>query len=160
GAGLARAAAVQPDLMIGTLGKAFGCAGAFAAGSPATVRLLENCARSYIFSTAPPPSQAAAANKALELAAAADDRREPLAPHARHLRRGLSALGLSVLPGLSPIIPVVTGSAERTMAFSAKLLDHGVFVHGVRPPTVPAGSSRLRVVPMATHSTDHIAAAL
>jgi 8-amino-7-oxononanoate synthase len=152
--------AVRPDVLIGTLGKAFGCAGAFVAGAADTVRLVQNRARSYVFSTAPPPSQAAAALVAMDLVAAADDRRERVLAHAARLRAGLGALGYRTLPGVTPIVPVLIGPPGATMALSAALLDRGVFVHGIRPPTVPADSSRLRVTPIATHTDAQIDRAL
>lgn len=160
GRGLCAALGVVPDVLIGTLGKAFGAQGAFVAGSASVIDLIRNRARSYIFSTAPSPALARAAEAAAQVVAGADDLRSRLLAHARRLRTGLSELGYRVLPGQSPIIPVVIGDPEPTMALSRALLEQGVFAHGIRPPTVPAGSGRLRVVPMASHSAEDIEQAL
>lgn len=160
GRGLCARDAVVPDLLIGTLGKAFGTSGAFVAGDRETVQLVENRGRSYVFSTAPSPTMAAAALHAIDLVEAADPARARLLDHARRLRRELRALGFDVPEGDSPIIPVHIGAPDETMRLSALLLELGVFVHGVRPPTVPPGTSRLRVSPMATHEPAHIDAAL
>jgi 8-amino-7-oxononanoate synthase len=160
GRGVASRETVRADATIGTLGKAFGCSGAFVAGSTDLVALIENRARSFVFSTAPMPALAAAATTATDLVEAADERRAALLAHARELRTGLRSLGYRAGEGDTPIIPVHVGEPEATMALSAALLEQGVFVHGIRPPTVPLGTSRLRVTPMATHSGAHIAAAL
>ena len=95
------------------------------------------------------PALAAAASVATDLVEAADDRRSVLLAHARHLREPLLALGHRVGQGETPIVPVHIGPPQATMELSAALFLHGVFVHGIRPPTVPAGTSRLRVTPMA-----------
>jgi 8-amino-7-oxononanoate synthase len=160
GRGLCAREGVVPDLLLGMLGKAFGAAGGFVAGSALAVRVVENRARSYIFSTAPSPSLAAAALVATDLVEAADPARERLLAHARMLREELAKLGFHVLPGEAPVLPVVIGDAAETMRVSARLLDHGVFVHGIRPPTVAPGTSRLRVTPMASHSEAQIAQAV
>ena len=156
GGGLAQEVGITPDLLVGTLGKAFGCAGAFVAASAATVRLIENRARSYLFSTAPPPLLAAAALAATELVQQADSARAHVLAHAKRIRDGLRELGYRPLDGRAPIVPVLVGPARRTMALSAALLERGVFVHGIRPPTVPDGTSRLRITPIASHTQHHL----
>jgi 8-amino-7-oxononanoate synthase len=160
GRGLCAHDSVRPDLLVGTLGKAFGAAGAFVAGAPDVIRWVENRARSYIFSTAPSPSLAAAALAATDLVEAADERRATVLQHAKRLRLGLQELGYDVTAGETPVVPVIIGAPQAAMQLSARLLEHGVFVHGIRPPTVPAGTSRLRVTPMATHTPAHIERAL
>jgi 8-amino-7-oxononanoate synthase len=160
GRGLCTAEDVDADLRVGTLGKAFGLSGAFIAGDPEVLHLIQNRARSFVFSTAPPPALAAAAVAAADLVEEADAARATLRRHAARLREGLSASGYHVLDGAGPIIPILVGDAARTMALSGALLERGVFVHGIRPPTVPPGTSRLRVTPMATHSDEQIEAAL
>jgi 8-amino-7-oxononanoate synthase len=160
GAGLARAAGVRPDVTVGTLGKAFGSQGAFAAASAPVVDLLRNRARSFVFSTAPAPALAAAGLAALPLVRAGDALRARLQRHWRTLRAGLAELGYQVLPGDSAIVPVLIGASQDAMAISHRLLKLGVFVHGIRPPTVPKGQARLRVVPSAAHSDEDIAEAL
>jgi 8-amino-7-oxononanoate synthase len=160
GRGLCARQNVPVEVLVGTLGKAFGCAGAFVAGAHDTVRLIENRARSYVFSTAPPPVQAAAALAAVPLVLGADERRARVLAHAARLRSGLRELGYRVASGETPIVPILVGPADRTMALSAALLERGIFVHGIRPPTVPPDTCRLRVTAMATHSDEQIELAL
>jgi 8-amino-7-oxononanoate synthase len=160
GRGLAAATGVKPDLVIGTLGKSFGVAGAFVAASAPTVALLRNRARSFVYSTAPPPMLARAAIAALGLVRDAEDARRALLDHAATLRTGLRDLGFDVPDGESQILPVLIGENDRTMRLSAELLDRGVFVQGIRPPTVPQGTARLRLTPMATHRPEQIARAI
>jgi 8-amino-7-oxononanoate synthase len=156
GRGLCAEQGIVPEILVGTLGKAFGLAGAFVAATKPTVDLLVNRARSLVFSTAPPAPIAHATVDAVDLVRSAVERRLHLLDIADELRDGLRALQLEVPDGDTPIIPVLVGDVERTMALSSALLDHGVFVRGVRPPTVPAGTSRLRVVPVATHTIDEV----
>ena len=160
GRGLCAEHGIVPDLWVGTLGKALGLQGAFVAAEPALVDLIENRARSYVFSTASAPALAHATVAAVELAQKADFARAQLRRHFRRLRAGLRELGYVVLEGDSPIIPVMVGDPLPTMKLSQALLDRGVFVHGIRPPTVPPGTGRLRVVPMATHTDEDISQAL
>lgn len=160
GRGLCAAASIAPDVLVGTLGKAFGVSGAFVAGASPLIRLIENRARSFVFSTATPAALAAATTVATDLVEEADDRRAQLAAHAIHLRRELSAGGYQVAPGTSAIIPALIGDPAATMRLSADLFEAGVFVHGIRPPTVPAGTSRLRITPIATHSDEQLERAL
>ena len=160
GRGLCAAAAIAPDVLVGTLGKAFGISGAFVAGASPLIRLIENRARSFVFSTAPPAALAAAAITATDRVEHADDRRAALAAHAIRLRTELAASGYQVSPGTSAIIPIVIGDPAATMRVSADLLESGVFVHGIRPPTVPPGTSRLRITPIATHSDAQLDRAL
>jgi len=160
GRGLAAAEGVEPDLIVGTLGKSFGVAGAFVAGSEEAVALIRNRARSFVYSTAPPPMLARAAIAALELVRNANGARRVLLGHADALRSGLRQLGFDVPPGSSQILPVLIGGNERTMRLSAQLLDRGVFVQGIRPPTVAEGTARLRLTAMATHRPEQIAFAI
>ena len=151
GRGACVAAGVVPDLLVGTLGKALGLGGAFVAGEPETVRLVENRARTFVFSTAQPPALAAAVPVAVELAVAAEARRARLHSHASRLRRDLLSLRFRVPAGDSAIVPVLLGTPEAALGASQLLLDAGVLVQAIRPPTVPPGTSRLRVVPSAAH---------
>jgi 8-amino-7-oxononanoate synthase len=160
GKGVCAALGIVPDVLIGTLGKAFGAEGAFAAGERAVVDLLRNRARSYVFSTAPSPALTRGAEAALGLVVEASGLRAQLRRHWLRLREGLAELGFKVLPGDSPIIPVMVGEPGPTMALSQALFERGVFAHGIRPPTVPPGTGRLRVVPMATHTNEDIEEAL
>jgi 8-amino-7-oxononanoate synthase len=160
GRGLAAAQGVEPDLVIGTLGKSFGVAGAFVAASKEIVSLVRNRARSFVYSTAPPPMLARATIAALDLVRDADEARRALLTHAANLRSGLRDSGFDVPDGSSQILPVLVGENDRTMQLSAKLLDQGVFVQGIRPPTVPEGTARLRLTPMATHRPEQIERAI
>jgi 8-amino-7-oxononanoate synthase len=144
GRGLSAEIDVRPDVLMGTLGKAFGVAGAFVAGPVDLRSLLVNKARSFVYSTAPPPPVVAAALAAVDLVEAADDRREALQ---RHVAR---------LGAKSAIHPIVLGDPDRTMRAAAVLLERGHFVPGIRPPTVPEGTSRLRVTLMATHTSAQV----
>lgn len=160
GAGLAAALGVVPDVLVGTLGKALGAAGAFVAGDASVIQLIENRARSYVFSTAPAPSLAAAAVTAVALVQRANERRATLLRHAKTLRTRLRALDYTVLEGESPIVPLLLGEPARAVALAGALREHGCFVQAIRPPTVPRGTSRLRIVPMATHSDAQIDVAI
>ena len=163
GAGLVDALSLHERVtaQMGTLGKALGTFGAYVAGSRALIDLLVNTARTAIFTTALPPAVAAAADAALTIVEREPERRAALRRNAAHLRAGLLALGFEV-PGEadSHILPVMVGDAESTMALSSALLDRGVFAHGIRPPTVPEGTARLRATVMATHSEAELDAAL
>jgi len=160
GRGLAAARGVEPDVVVGTLGKSFGVAGAFVAASEEVVSLIRNQARSFVYSTAPPPMVARAAIAALELVREADHARDTLLANAATLRAGLRSLGFEVPDGDSQILPIFMGENDRTMQLSAKLLARGVFVQGIRPPTVPEGTARLRLTPMATHRPEQIERAI
>lgn len=160
GRGLAAEQGVTPDAIVGTLGKSFGAAGAFVAGSEPLISWIRNRARSFVFSTAPPPPVARAATAALTLVRQADPERRRLLAYAARLRVKLRALGYDVPDGESQIIPVIVGPNDSTMKISRDLFERGVFVQGIRPPTVPRGTARLRVTPMATHLEDQIERAM
>jgi 8-amino-7-oxononanoate synthase len=160
GRGLSASLGIEPDVVVGTLGKAFGVAGAFVAASEEIVSLIRNRARSFVYSTAPPPMVARAAIEALQLVRQADDARKTLLENADELRAKLRSLGFEVPNENTHILPVLIGDNERTMQLSAKLLERGVFVQGIRPPTVPEGTARLRLTPMATHRPEHIERAI
>lgn len=156
GRGLAAAARAKPDVVVGTLGKAFGVAGAFVAASRQTAALIRNRARSYVFSTAPPPALCIAAIAAVRLVESSEEARSRLQTHAHRLRTSLAELGFDVQPGESQIIPILIGENRAAMELCARLLDRGVFVQGIRPPTVPEGTARLRLTPIATHDDSQI----
>jgi 8-amino-7-oxononanoate synthase len=162
GAGLVEALGLGDAVTVqmGTLGKALGAAGAFVAGSDALVALLVNRARSFIYTTALPPPVVAAVDAALDVVAREPERRARLATLASTLRARLGELGFEIPPGEGPIIPVMTGSSERALAWSRGLLERGVFVQAIRPPTVPDGTARLRVALMATHTDADLAHAV
>ncbi|MCB9633605.1 MAG: 8-amino-7-oxononanoate synthase [Sandaracinus sp.] len=155
GAGLCAALGVEPDVLVGTLGKAFGVAGAFVAGSTALREWLLNVARSFVYSTAYPAALLPVLQAAIRHVRAADDRRAQLHAHAARLRSGLRELGFES-PGDSPIVPWILGSNEAALATSAKLAEEGILGLAIRPPTVPVGTARLRLTPMATHTSRHL----
>jgi 8-amino-7-oxononanoate synthase len=139
-------------LLVGTLGKAFGCFGAFIAGDEDYIEWLLQTARSYIYTTALPQPVAAAARAALKVAMSESWRRERVLQLAARLRHGAMAAGIALLPSMSPIQPVVLGSSARTLAVSEQLFAAGFWVAAIREPTVPRGSARLRITLCATHS--------
>jgi glycine C-acetyltransferase len=150
--GLGERVAVQ----MGTLGKALGGFGAYVAGSRALRELLINRCRSFIFTTSLPPAIMAMAMAAIDLVQQEPERREALWSNCRTLQAGLRELGFSTGSGESPILPLVIGDADKCMQFSERLLEKGIFAQGIRPPTVPPGSSRLRITLMATHTRAQI----
>jgi glycine C-acetyltransferase/8-amino-7-oxononanoate synthase len=141
----------EVDLVVGTLGKALGSYGAYVCAGSELSEYLLNTARSFIFSTALPPPVLAAALAALGVLEAEPERVETLNANAAALREALVAEGLAAGGGQSQIVPLEVGDAGRTMELCERLLERGVFAQGIRPPTVPAGSSRLRFSVMATH---------
>jgi glycine C-acetyltransferase/8-amino-7-oxononanoate synthase len=141
----------EVDLVVGTLGKALGSYGAYVCAGAELCEYLLNTARSFIFSTALPPPALAAALAALELLEAEPELVRRLNANAVALREGLAAEGLAAGGSESQVVPLEVGDAERTMELCERLLERGVFAQGIRPPTVPAGSSRLRFSVMATH---------
>src|SRR5574341_241284 len=147
GAGLAEELGVKDrvDVEMGTLGKAPGGFGAYAAGERRLRDLLLTRARTFVFTTALPPAACGAALAALGIVRGAPERRARLHALCDRMRAGLTGLGFDVSRVVSPIFPVVLGSEERALAAAAALRDRGYFVRAIRPPTVPAGTSRLRV---------------
>ncbi len=146
----------EVDVVVGTLGKALGSYGAYVCGSGELVEYLLNTARPFIFSTAPPPTAAAAALAALELLESHPHRVERLQANAETLRNALAGEGLTVGGSSTQIVPVEIGDAAPTMELSERALERGVFAQGIRPPTVPEGSSRLRFTAMATHRSGEL----
>lgn len=147
-------------VQMGTLGKALGGFGAYVAGSKELRELLINRCRSFIFTTALPPAVMAMAIAALDLVQREPERRERLRENVQALKSGLRRLNFSLPDNDSPILPLIIGDASRCMEFSAALLDRGVFAQGIRPPTVPEGTSRLRITAIATHTDEQISRAL
>lgn len=157
GRGLAADVGVAPDIVVGTFGKALGTFGAFAATTPAIAELLWNRARTLVFSTGLPPSVPAASRAAVELVRGTEgeQRRRTLAGHARRLRALVRHAGGAPT---SPIAPIMVGGDREVMLCMERLLAGGLFVQGIRPPTVPEGTARLRVGLSAAHSMEHIEA--
>jgi glycine C-acetyltransferase/8-amino-7-oxononanoate synthase len=142
------------DFHMGTLGKALGCAGAFLAAERSVVDTLINRSRPFIFSTALPPGILAAAKAALDIVESPEGEtlREKLELNRFAFKSVLESKGLDTLGSTTHIIPILTKHPGPTMIMSEKLLNHGIFLHGVRPPTVPEGKCRLRATIMSTHS--------
>jgi 8-amino-7-oxononanoate synthase len=145
-------------VVVGTLGKALGSYGAYVCADLDTVDFLVNAARPFVFSTAPPPSAVAAAAEALAILREQPQRVEALRRNAGVLREALAREGLAV-ESQTQILPVQVGEAEPTMRLCELLLERGVFAQGIRPPTVPEGTSRLRLTVMSTHAPEDLAAA-
>jgi 8-amino-7-oxononanoate synthase len=145
---------------MGTLGKALGGFGAYVAGSKGLRELLINRCRSFIFTTSLPPAVMAMGIAAIDLVVKEPERRQALWNNCHTLRNGLKALGYSLGNGSSQILPLIVGDAGACMKMSEYLLSRGVFAQGIRPPTVPPGTSRLRITLMATHSPEQIKRAL
>lgn len=139
-------------ILMGTLGKAFGTFGAFVAGSEALIETLIQFSRSYIYTTAMPPAVAAATRVSLRLLQEEHWRREHLQQLIARFRQGAQQMGLHLLESSSPIQPIIIGDESRTLAFAEKLAERGILIIAIRPPTVAAGSSRLRVTLSAEHS--------
>jgi len=154
GAGLVDALGLSDRVTVqmGTLGKALGTFGAYVAGTATLIEYLLNHARTFIYTTALPPPVVAAASAALRIVEREPQRRETLRRNAARLKAGLSALGLRVPETSSHIMPILIGEAAPTMRMSEALLEHGVLAQGIRPPTVPEGTARIRATVMATHS--------
>jgi glycine C-acetyltransferase/8-amino-7-oxononanoate synthase len=146
----------EVDVVVGTLGKALGSYGAYVCTSAETVDYLVNRARPFIFSTAPPPPAVGAARAALGVLEAEPERVDRLAANARALREALGAEGLIAGASTTQIVPVMVGEAEPTMDLCERALERGVFAQGIRPPTVPEGSSRLRFTVMASHEPEEL----
>lgn len=150
----------QLPILMGTLGKAFGTFGAFIAGSETLIETLIQFARPYIYTTAMPPAVAAATRTSLQLLQQESWRREHLQQLIAHFRRGATEIGLQLLDSASPIQPIILGDEARALAFSEELAARGFLVIAIRPPTVPVGSSRLRVTLSAAHSVAQVDALL
>jgi glycine C-acetyltransferase/8-amino-7-oxononanoate synthase len=146
----------EVDVLVGTLGKALGSYGAYVCCTRSMAKLLTNTARTLIFSTAPPPPSVAAAMAGLELLRDQPRLVEKLQRNGRALREALAGAGVAVPPGQTPIVPVVIGGAGAAVAASERALERGVFAQAIRPPTVPEGSSRLRLTVMASHTKSEL----
>ncbi len=174
GAGLARELTDPRILILGTLSKALGSLGGFVAGPATAIELLVNRARSFIFDTALPPSLALASRIALHLTRSGDDRRRRLRANAAQLRAALAAKlssfdgvypersrgaqddTISLRTGSGPIVSIPLGSEQRALRVSEELLKHRIFVPAIRPPTVPPGTSRLRITIRADHTLEQM----
>ncbi|KPK41618.1 MAG: 8-amino-7-oxononanoate synthase [Omnitrophica WOR_2 bacterium SM23_29] len=148
------------QVQMGTLSKAVGSFGAFICGSKALIEYLINKARGFIYTTSLPPAICAASIASLEIIENEPSLRQKVWENIVFLRDGLNRLGFDTLESETPIIPVLTKEPNITMEFSKKLLEDGIFVQGIRPPTVPERKGRLRVTVMATHKKQDLERAL
>ena len=159
GGGAVRAMGLGVDevpIYVATLGKSLGAAGAFVAGSENLIEYLIQRARSWVFSTAPPPSIAAAARAALKIIQAEPERRAQLNANIKRLRDGASQLGIALGDSGTAIQPLIVGDEGRALALSRALYERGLWVAAIRPPTVPRGTSRLRITLSAAHTAAQI----
>jgi 8-amino-7-oxononanoate synthase len=145
-------------VLLGTLGKAFGSFGAFVAGSAALIELLIQKARPYLYTTALPPPVAAASRAALAIVRGESWRRARLQALVRRFRAAAQGFGVSLLESTTPIQPVLLGSPVAALSAQRALAAAGYWVVAIRPPTVPAGSARLRVTLSAAHSEAQVEA--
>lgn len=154
----ADAAPLAADIYMAGFGKALGTAGAFVAGSEALIEFLIQRARTFVFSTAPPPALAAATRASLALIAGDEGaaRRKQLAMLIARFRQGCAQQGIVLMPSSTAIQPLVLGAEARAMAASRALLERGYWVAAIRPPTVPAGTARLRITLTATHTAAEV----
>jgi glycine C-acetyltransferase/8-amino-7-oxononanoate synthase len=161
GRGAVAAAGVEAevDVIVGTLSKALGSYGGYVCASAEIVELLLNTARTLIFSTAPPPPAVAGAEAALDLLIEQPLRPEKLQAMADALRAELRRAGIEPPPPGTQILPLIAGDADAALRVSAAALERGVFAQAIRPPTVPDGSSRLRLTVMASHTASQLAGA-
>jgi 8-amino-7-oxononanoate synthase len=144
------------DVVIGTLGKALGSYGAYACASAEMVQYLINAARPVIFSTAPGPPAVAGALAALKVLQERPHRVQRLRSNARALRRGLAEEGFPVADSEMQIVPLILGEERTAMALCQQAIERGVFAQAIRPPTVPSGTSRLRLTVMASHTAGEL----
>jgi glycine C-acetyltransferase len=143
-------------IQMGTLGKGLGCFGAYVAGSKKLVDYLINKARSFIYTTSLPPSVCAASIAAIDIVENEPQLRQNLWDRVKFFRGGLENAGLDIMNSETQIIPILIGEADKVVQISKDLLDKGVFVQAIRPPTVPEGTGRLRVTLTANHSWDDL----
>jgi len=147
---------VEVPVLMGTLGKALGVAGAFVAGSAVLVDGLVQSARTFVYTTAMPPALAAATCTAIDIARFEDWRRDRLMRLIAHFRHGAAARGIALMGSRTPIQPVPIGDSAAALAVAARLETDGFYVPAVRPPTVPPGQSRLRLTLSASHSESDV----
>jgi len=143
-------------IMMGTLGKAFGCSGAFVLASQEIIDYLINFSRTYIYTTAVPPALAFAASKSLELVIQADNERLHLQQLIALFKKSAQELGLLLWPSNTAIQPIMIGDSEKAMTISKLLLEQGILLTAIREPTVPKNTARLRVTLSASHSEQDV----
>jgi 8-amino-7-oxononanoate synthase len=157
GRGVAEQTGVGVDVLVGNLGKAFGSFGAFVAGSEVLREYLVNTARSFIFTCALAPPALGAARAALAVAREEPERRKLLLERAEQLRAGLHAVGWNTLGSTTQIVPALVGENAAALRVTEELLARGIYAQGIRHPSVPHGSARIRLTPTCAHSAADIA---
>lgn len=143
-------------ILMATLGKALGTSGAFVAGSETLIETLIQQARSYIYTTAMPPALAAASRASLRLLTEEAWRRDALQSRIQQFRQDAQALGLALMPSETAIQPLLVGDEARALKLAEGLAERGFLVIAIRPPTVPAGSARLRITLSAEHTEQQV----
>jgi 8-amino-7-oxononanoate synthase len=147
---------IDVDIQMGTLSKAAGCFGAYVCGTRILREYLINKSRSFIYTTAMPAALAQAARTALRIILEAGQLRRSLQENAETLRTKLQAMGFCTMASSTPIIPILVKDPLEAVAMSKRLLQQGIFVQAIRPPTVPLGTSRLRLTVIATHTQEDL----
>lgn len=150
----------QIDIMMGTLSKSIASEGGYAAGNKDLINYLRNSARSFIYSTALSPATIAVSIKSLEIIDTDEERRANLLKISNWFQNELEAAGFNVIKTKTPIIPIIVGPADKAVEFSKNLLKECIYIPAIRPPSVPEGTSRLRVSLMATHTAQDLEEAL
>ncbi|MGH1430340.1 MAG: 8-amino-7-oxononanoate synthase [Neptuniibacter sp.] len=146
----------QLQVLVGTLGKGFGTAGAFVAGSEELIETLIQHARTYIYTTSMPPAVAAATLTSLKILKSESWRRDKLQALIKQFRQGCEQLGLQLMDSPTPIQPILIGESDKALEISQGLEREGIFISAIRPPTVPQGSARLRVTLSAAHDETQV----
>jgi 8-amino-7-oxononanoate synthase len=146
----------KADMIMGTFSKSFACVGGFIAGDEAVIHYLRHHSRSLMFSAAMPPGAVATVAACLEIIKNEPERRTHLMENARYLRDGIRALGYETGPTETPIVPVIIGSLEKTLAFWRLIMNEGIFTNAVVPPAVPPNACRLRTSCTATHTKEQL----
>ena len=144
------------DIVMGTMSKALGSLGGYVSGQKTIIEYLRQYARTYIYTTSLPASLAAASLAAIDYIEKNKERREEFWQRIERVRTGLLALGYNLLNSRTQIIPVLIGQVDKTILIEKYLFEQGLFIPAIRPPTVPRGSSRLRISLMATHREEHL----
>ncbi|MCP4268871.1 MAG: aminotransferase class I/II-fold pyridoxal phosphate-dependent enzyme, partial [Candidatus Brocadiaceae bacterium] len=146
----------EVDVVMGTFSKAIGGLGGYVCGDEDLINFLRNKARSFIYTTALPPAACAASIAGLKIIQKTPSLRKTLWDNIRYLKGKLTLLNFNVITSESPIIPILIGDADKAVSVSKILFDKGILIPAIRPPTVPANSSRLRMTIMSTHTKEHL----
>ena len=147
-------------IQMGTLSKAIGGLGGYVAGSTALINFLINRARGFIFTTGLPPATLAGASAAIDVIRSNPELRQRLSANVLLLKNALLERGFQLLPSQTQILPLILGTVDVASRFAAALLSHGVYAPAIRPPTVPEGTSRLRISVIASHTTEDLETAV